>query len=328
MRSITDNAANHYCYRINVYPFSENNTTSNILVDSGASANIVYIKEYFINFDPKFNKSNTFIEMADGTRRNDLIVAKGTAKLPLYDINGILRNITMYNVLYIPSFSKNIMSVAEGVKAGANFDFNSTGNESMTCPNGNIFHITNINNLYSLNNVTCFNIISRTSSAWHRIFGHLHVDKIHKLENHVSNMKITKDKTKQVCDPCIMGKMSRDFNRTLDTRSQIPFQMVYIDLNVTINEQTDYNYILGIIDDFTGYLAVYMLCSKTDTADAFKKFIADHSAYGTHKLQRVRSDMGKEFMSQSFQNVFLECSIKFESCAPYSPHQNGRIERS
>ena len=329
MRSITNNATVYTVYKININPYTSNDTSSNLLVDSGASANIVYMKEYFTKFDPKFNKFNTYIEMADGIRRNDLIVAKGTVSIPLHDVNGILRKVTLYNVLYIPSFSKNIMSVAECVKAGAKFDFNHKGNESMTCQNGNIFHITlSINNLYSLNNATCFNVITRTSSAWHRIFGHLNVDNVNKLEKHVTNMKIIRDKPNQICDPCVRGKMARNFNRNLDTRSQVPFQNVYIDLNVTINEQTDYNYVLGIIDDYTGYIAVYMLCSKTDTGDAFRKFIADHSAYGTHKMQRCRSDMGKEFMSQAFQDILLERSIKFESCAPYSPHQNGRIERS
>ena len=79
-------------------------TDTNILVDSGASVTILNSRHFFTEIDQNFNSNNTFIEMADGSRRTDVIVARGVANIPLSDINGIQRSITIHNALLIPSF--------------------------------------------------------------------------------------------------------------------------------------------------------------------------------------------------------------------------------
>ena len=72
-------------------------------------------------------------------------------------------------------------------------------------------------------------------------------------------------------------------------------------------------------------IMIYFLQNKSDTLRATEKFLADSSPYG--KVKSIRSDNGTEFTSQAFENLLIKHSIKHERSAPYSPHQNGTVER-
>ena len=58
---------------------------------------------------------------------------------------------------------------------------------------------------------------------------------------------------------------------------------------------------------------------------ATEKFLADLSLYA--KVKSIRSGNGTEFTSQAFENLLIKHNIKQERSAPYSPHQNGTVER-
>ena len=57
-----------------------------------------------------------------------------------------------------------------------------------------------------------------------------------------------------------------------------------------------------------------------------EKYIADVAPYG--KMKRIRSDNGGEFISYQFKSLLRKHAIKHETSAPYSPHQNGTVERA
>ena len=65
--------------------------------------------------------------------------------------------------------------------------------------------------------------------------------------------------------------------------------------------------------------------NKSDTPQAMKQFIADHTVYG--HIRKVRTDNGTEFLSHDFKNIMLDKNIRHEKSCPYSPHQMGHIER-
>jgi hypothetical protein len=60
--------------------------------------------------------------------------------------------------------------------------------------------------------------------------------------------------------------------------------------------------------------------------EATEKFLADIAPFG--KVKRIRSDNGTEFTSRKFKSLLRQNSIKHETSAPYSPHQNGTVERA
>ena len=303
--------------------------TTNVecLVDTGASHHCVNNKQHFVNFDQNFTKHNSYLELADGSKKSNLILAKGTVKLPLYDVMGTLRHVTLYNALYTPTFTRNILSFKQAVQFNSKFDLNTIGQETMTTPDGYIFRIHSTGNLYTLHTFQANAIISRSATSWHSIFGHMNMDYIHKMPDIMDNMKIVKCNVKEICQPCILSKMKRTFNRVHDTRAELPFQHIYCDLNILpLDDECPYKYVFGAIDDYSGYLAIILLKTKADTHKALKHFLAHHVTFGDIKL--IRTDQGTEFTSDAFQSILLDKCIKFEMSAPYTPHQNARIERA
>ena len=74
---------------------------------------------------------------------------------------------------------------------------------------------------------------------------------------------------------------------------------------------------------------MYFLKTKKDTVSATKKFIADTAPPPPHgRIKSLRFDNGSEFKSNDFQRLLCDNSIRHESSAPYSPHQNGAAERN
>ena len=71
---------------------------------------------------------------------------------------------------------------------------------------------------------------------------------------------------------------------------------------------------------------VYFLKNKSDTVAATERFLADISPYGSVKC--IRTDNGTEFTAKCFKDLLVKNTVKHEFTAPYSPHQNGTVERS
>ena len=87
-----------------------------------------------------------------------------------------------------------------------------------------------------------------------------------------------------------------------------------------------FRYALSFVDDYSGLNMVYFLKQKSDAVTATERFLADCAPYGNVKC--IRSDNGGEFIREKFESVLVKNQIKHEKSAPYSPHQNGTVERA
>jgi transposase InsO family protein len=84
---------------------------------------------------------------------------------------------------------------------------------------------------------------------------------------------------------------------------------------------------LLIVDDYSRYMCLELLTSKDEAFDRFKKVQAMAEAEGRCKLRAFRSDRGGEFNSMDFRRYCEEHGVKHYTTAPYSPQQNGVVER-
>ena len=89
--------------------FNVNNT--NLLVDCGATAHIINDESLFINKNLNFDSEKHFIELADGSKKNNIVLMRGDAKILLYDVNNKPHDVILKNALCIPSYKQNIFSV-------------------------------------------------------------------------------------------------------------------------------------------------------------------------------------------------------------------------
>ena len=266
--------------------------------------------------------------MADGSRSNELIKAKGTVEIPLFDINDQSRNIILQNALFVPSFRRNIMSYYHAIKEGFSFDLNTQGQECMYTSQGHKFRVNTTGQLYTLN-VSINSVISRSAKDWHRRLGHPNFQDLNKLPNYVDNMHINKtNKMLGQCEICIRGKMTKKISNVPDERGGHPFHSVHLDLNGPIVEPNDseFAYIFGAICDHSQFTSMYLIKKKSDSPEALLKYISDVNMYGP--IKKVRTDGGGEFGSHVFRQILIKNKIKHETSAPHSPEMLGHIERT
>ena len=298
---------------------------TNLLVDTGATSHIINDSSKFVSFDTNFDSSSHFMELADGSKAN-VVLGKGNANVKLFDVRGNVHNVMLHNALYIPSYNQNIFSVSAEVDRGASVSLGQQVS-TYTTEEGKVFEIRKKGRLYYLNSIS--SSVKNTSSiqAWHRILGHCNYGDVRKLEKVVKGMRITNYEEAE-CEVCTQGKMCQTRNREPDQRASVPLEFVHCDLAGPIEPvaKDGFKYALSFVDDFSGTNMIYFLRQKSDTLEATEKFLADAAPYG--KVKRLRSDNGGEFMSYRFKSLLRKRGIKHETSAPYSPHQNGTVERT
>ncbi|GJW54514.1 zinc finger, CCHC-type containing protein [Tanacetum coccineum] len=134
----------------------------------------------------------------------------------------------------------------------------------------------------------------------------------------------------QICDVCLIGKHSRTpFPKKAKARSTSPLDLVYGDLCGPITPPTPSGkkYIFLIVDDYSRYMWVYFLSTKDQAFDTFKEYKSTIEKELRTTLKMLRTDRGGEFTSNEFTQYCKENGIARQLTAPYSPQQNGVVER-
>ena len=312
-----------------------------LLVDCGATTHIVNHDSNFISEDPSFIPADHFIELADGSRSNNIALKRGSILVKLHSKEGRAVNVKLENVLYIPSYPQNIFSVQSATKRGASVKFYQNRAE-LIASDGTTFEIEQQGRLYYLYKSSVNQQRKESLETWHKILGHCNIEDVKKLEHVVNGMHI-RDQGTFDCEICTLAKQSNQRNHEADTRATKPFELVHTDLAGPIEPMAKdgFRYVIIFTDDYSGCLFTYFLKEKSDAPKATRKFLADVAPYGKVKtlnfyedvlpsgeIKRMRSDNGGEFISKEFQEILLKHSIKQELSAPYSPHQNGTAERN
>ena len=86
-------------------------------------------------------------------------------------------------------------------------------------------------------------------------------------------------------------------------------------------------YFLLLVDDCSRYMWLQLLTSKDEAAVEIKKFKTRTEAESGKKLRVLRTDRGGEFTSVEFATYCADQGVGQHHTAPYSPQQNGVVER-
>ena len=86
-------------------------------------------------------------------------------------------------------------------------------------------------------------------------------------------------------------------------------------------------YFILLVDDCSRYMWLQLLTSKTEAAEAVKKFKARVEAKNDKKLRVLRTERGGEFTLVEFTVYCMDQDVVRHHTAPYSPQQNGVVER-
>ena len=325
---------------------SVNTESKDTLVDSGCTAHSFNDESVFTEFDPSFQPENHSLTLADGTVCSGMAEKRGKVEVTFTSEKGDEHNVTLNDVLYIPTYPQNMFSVSKANLQNASVVF-MPNSAHLIAPDGTKFNIKKERGLFWLktrirrrkSHDSVASVSVRDLRNWHSTLGHCNKADILKLESLVDGMKIA-EKGELSCTPCILGKHTNNINKSPSERAKSPLEMVSSDVcgPITPASPDGFRWVISFIDNYSGFIFVYFMKNKSDATQALRKFIADISPFGRIKsllnlateadLVKLRSDGGGEYMGTEFKSVLVDNHIKHEQSAPSSPHQNGVAERT
>jgi hypothetical protein len=166
---------------------------------------------------------------------------------------------------------------------------------------------------------------------WHGRYGHLNFDALRRLAsgNMVRGLPAI-EHVEQLCDGCLIGKQRRSpFPAEANYRATERLDLVHGDLCGPISPPTHggRKYFLLLVDDKSRYMWLALLRSKDEAPAAIKRWQAGVEVETKVKLRVLRTDRGGEFTSTEFGEYCADRGVRRHLTAPYSPQQNGVVER-
>ena len=278
---------------------------------------------------------NSKIRFANG----DHVVAEGIGTYHGY-IND--NKIKLKNVLYIPVFRKNLISVDglsdQNLKTvfyrnqNRNYAsvYNSKNNRICTTYSNNskTYNIWTSKRKIEFNkekssDATCNSLTQDENDnlyMWHRRLGHYNLGPL--------RSKLSKIDIKCRCKICAKSKLKNFPHHPCENKTTEPFELIHMD-TVTIKNESLYGnkYFISILDDYTRYGWVLFIKSKDEVFENFLNWYKIIKNIFGKSIKYLRTDNGTEFTNNKILNFCNENGIIHEFSVPYDPQQNGKIER-
>jgi transposase InsO family protein len=123
-----------------------------------------------------------------------------------------------------------------------------------------------------------------------------------------------------------VGSTHHNKNVTMTSR---PLELLHMDLfrPVAYLSIGGSKYGLVIVDDFSRFTWVFFLQDKSQTQGTLKRFIRRAQNEFELKVKKIRSNNGSEVKNLQFEEFPEEEGNKHEFLVPYTPQQNGVVER-
>lgn len=170
--------------------------------------------------------------------------------------------------------------------------------------------------------------------VWHCRLGHPH-HSIMRTIGHVNNIPKLEKSKGMVCHGCLAGKGTKKSRTAKRNNREVSFpqglfEIIHADTCGPITPesiQTKFRYFQLYMDGKSSYTTVAFIRTKAEGLENVETYIQVHEGLADDKIQRFKSDNGTEFCNTRLQKFFAKKGIIHEKSAPYTPSQNGRIER-
>lgn len=308
------------------------------LLDSGASHHMTYEKHDFSNYEPlkvpllvRFGNYQT----AKGIAVGDVIVETA--------IGDKIRSVTLKSVLHVPAMRRKLISLS-CISANGKGIFNNREIQ-ISDDSGPLLVAKRQNGLYRVELKTLeansANVVEPDLvRLWHARLAHVHTAAILKtaqskavigLEGLEKAKLVSKDVHNRIdCLACAQGKQARKhFGHRTTPRATEPGERVHSDLcgPIGTSSLSGKNYFMLFKDEFSNYRHVFFIKTKGEQFDCLRAYVALFTADTKKTVKRLITDRGSEYMSNQIQEYLRDNKIAHEPCAPYTPEQNGFIER-
>lgn len=249
------------------------------------------------------------------------------------------------NVLHIPSFICQLLSVPKMATRGVSISF--TDSQCTLRPGmatigtgplrGNL-HILNSANTpstypQSIKSNTTHAAHAVSLQLWHEILAHVNTAYIsHLITNKIVNgiSIYSSEPPSSPCTSCIYGKShSLPFPTQSSFSSTHLLQIIHTDVfgPKHIPSLSGATYFISFTDEYYRWIKIYPMHRKSE---AFGKFFTFQRLAETHtgiKIKQLRSDNGGKYISKKFKSHLAACGTHHQLTVPYTPQLNGVVER-
>lgn len=290
------------------------------IADSGASRHMTCNSEWFEVFEefPEARK----IYLAD----DKVINAIGAGNIQTN--MGLLTNVWL-----VPDISHNLFSIPAAVKNGITARINESEIKFYSGER-NVLNGKLVDNVYVLNLEICrpHCALTATIDEWHQRLGHVSTKVIKNMADKglVTGLVLNKGTEDIVCECCASNKgQSASHPSRTSSRTEIPGQSLHFD---TVGPMKDpslagSHYYLLCKDEASGFRQVAFVEAKADIMSEVAKIIMDSERATKNSVVRICTDNGSEFVNHKLGGFLKSKAINHIVSAPYTPQQNGFIER-
>ena len=297
-------------------------------LDNGASNHMTGKRKYFKKIDETVTGK---VRFGDDSR----IDIKGKGSILFINQDGSKK--LLADVYYIPDLKSNIISLGQATESGCEVRMKE-GDLTLHDREGKLIVKAkrSINRLYKvLMDIVddhCLHVAAKSeSNTWHARLGHIGASSLKGMIKDQLVLGLPKlNIDKNTCSSCLLGKQSRrPFPSVSTYRAETALELIHGDLCGPITPPTAGNnrYIFVLIDDYSRYMWSILLKEKSEAFEKFKIFKNMVEAETKTKIKTLRTDRGGEFTSNEFKSYCESSGINRHLKAPYSPQQNGVVER-
>jgi len=300
-------------------------------LDTGAT---IHVTNSLQELKTRRRPSDGELSIAVGNGVNVGVENIGTASLKLS--SGF--ELTLSNVVYVPSMRRNLISISVLDKCGFMFVFGN--NEVKISCNSSLIGSGVLSDGLYLLNLDPNSIVQRQSDVcnivrnkrgrvtesssmlWHKRLGHISRKRMERLikENILHSLDFSDFDN---CIDCIKGKLTAKIRKTSGSRKEGILQLIHTDICGPITPITlgGYRYFITFTDDFSRYGWIYLLHEKSESLDSLKEFKAAVELKFDTQVKCIHSDRGGEFYGRydeigrnagPFARFLQECRI--EAC--------------
>ncbi|KAK1683958.1 hypothetical protein QYE76_044806 [Lolium multiflorum] len=253
----------------------------------------------------------------------------------------ISKDLCLETVMLVEHLGYNLLSIYHLANAGYNSYFTKYYVQVFRSDNLKLVLVGYVeNNLYvvdlskeSPSFSTCLMAAKHDEGwLWHRRLGHVNMRNLKQLlkGEHIVGLTGVSFEKDRVCSACVAGKQLKKKHpiKSIVTTSR-PLELLHLDLFGPSHYDTlgGSKYGLVIVDDYSRYSWVFLLKSKDETHREFITFAKKAQRMYESEIKAIRTDNGTEFKNYTMQEFVDDDGIKHEFSAPYTPQQNGVVER-
>ncbi|WVZ70572.1 LOW QUALITY PROTEIN: hypothetical protein U9M48_019228 [Paspalum notatum var. saurae] len=295
------------------------------IMDSGCSRHMTGHRKWFSSLNPMSTKE--YITFGDNGQGK--VLGVGSVSLST--------KLSLRKVAFVRNLGFSLISVLQLLDEGFEVRFKKCAccvldaEETLVCslmPFGQVSRV----DLTSVSGPARSLVASPSADTWkwHRRLGHLSFDLVVRLSSMglIQGLPKLRAEKDLVCHPCRHGKMVAashiPVSQVMTSYPLLHMDTVGPDWVASVSGKW---YVLVVVDDFSRFLWVFFMEFK-DKAFGFVRDLVLRLRNESHKAMRaIRSDNGGEFRNSRFENFCRDLGLEHQFSSPYTPPQNGVVER-